>query len=234
MPDIRFGGDAFARDAKLDAPEGFDHTARVLDYWSALRRNHGTIPARSALDPRDIAPSLSHVFIAELVTPRVARLRIAGGHLHDLMGMDVRGMPISVLLAPDARDEVTRALAHLAAGGRVQIPLSAERGLGRPAIDALLTLLPLRGTGEAIDRVLGVLDTLGPVGRAPRRFALRTATEATAPAPMRPLPAQPLFDAVRRITGQLAPRADAPTPPRAPAPKPARPRLRVIHGGLRD
>ena len=38
------------------------------------------------------------------MAPSVARFRLAGAHLSELMGMEVRGMPMTALFLPDARD----------------------------------------------------------------------------------------------------------------------------------
>lgn len=190
-------------------PDAFPHIGSVARYWSQLR-GHSGIPERAALDPRAIAPALGCVFIAELVTARVARLRIAGDRLHDLMGMDVRGMPLTVFFVEEARDEVLRAIAHVAGGGRAQLPLCAEVGLARPALEARLALMPLRGTGGGLNRLLGVLETHGPVGHAPRRFMIKR--QATPPPAARPPdamalphPHEPLADAIRRRAAEVSP-----------------------------
>ncbi|MCC5988131.1 MAG: PAS domain-containing protein [Pararhodobacter sp.] len=143
----------------------------VLGYWE-IRRGARIAPARSEIEPAPLAEALRFMFIAELVAPGVARLRFAGQHLHDLLGMEPRGMPLSCLLAAPSRDELAEALARVQKGARVQLPLRAARGLGKPGMDGLLALMPLTDSAGQITRVLGVLETHGQIGRTPRRFDL--------------------------------------------------------------
>jgi hypothetical protein len=163
--------DQSIRDANQMQSTGFSVVDIVHAHWAELR--HGRVaPARSELDPRNIASALEYVFVAELIAPGVARIRIAGAHFSDLMGMDVRGMPLSALFVGPARDEVIAAVACVATGARANIPLCAEKGLGRPALDGLLSMMPLTDHTGKICRILGVLGTMGQIGRAPRRFEL--------------------------------------------------------------
>ena len=143
----------------------------VLSYWET-RRGARIAPARSEIEPAPLAEVLRFMFIAEIVAPGVARLRFAGQHLHDLLGMEPRGMPRSCLLAAPSRDELAGALARVQKGARVQLPLRAARGLGKPGMDGLLALMPLTDSAGQITRVLGVLETHGQIGRTPRRFDL--------------------------------------------------------------
>lgn len=143
----------------------------VLAEWDRLRGDR-VAPARSELDPARLATALEYLFVAEIIAPGVARLRLAGQNLYQLLGMEPRGMPLCCLTLPAARPELAEALRQVSRGVRVQLPLRAPRGLGRPAIDGLLVLLPLTDDAGRITRVLGVLETHGQTGRAPRRFDL--------------------------------------------------------------
>jgi hypothetical protein len=174
-----------------------DHVCR---FWASLPRT-GLAPDRMALDAQALAPALPHVFLAELVTPRVARLRLVGHAIEDLTGLDMRGMPLSALFTADARPILTQAFEQVSRGARVMLPLHAERGWGLPELKGQLALLPLCDGSGAVTRILGVLDHAGQAGGKPRRF------DISSPVPT----ALVLPDAV-------------PTPRRAPA-------LRVIAGG---
>ena len=143
----------------------------VQAYWEDLRGGRPA-PARAEIDPRPLADALNVLFIAERIAPGVARLRLCGQHFSDLLGMEPRGMPLSVLFTAAARDDLARALEQVARGARVALPLRAEKGLGRPGLDGLLALMPLADAQGRITRILGVLETQGQIGRAPRRFAL--------------------------------------------------------------
>ncbi len=72
----------------------FAMLAEVRAYWEGLRVA-GDLPRRDQIDPRGIAGALENTFLLERVAPGIARFRLAGMQLHDLMGMDVRGMPLS-------------------------------------------------------------------------------------------------------------------------------------------
>ena len=153
------------------------HTARVeadlqkfVSYWSGMRRG-GDVPLRTEIDPRGIESLLSNAFIAEKVAPGIARLRIAGTHLSDVMGMEVRGMPLSALIAPEDRGQLADALVDLfERPATLRLDLTAPGGIRRAAMAATLVVLPLRSDLGDISRALGCFVTSGPIGSTPRRF----------------------------------------------------------------
>ena len=164
----------------------------VRAYWDALRDDQD-LPRREQINPRGMAGALHQVFMLERVAPGVARFRLAGMEINDLMGMEVRGMPVSALFDPAARARLAEVLeAVLNTSTIAELDLEADRGIGRPALGARLLLLPLKGaTGEA-DLILGCLATDGQIGRAPRRFVIARALEAVVDAPyMAPARLQP-------------------------------------------
>lgn len=178
-------------------------------YW-ASKCPEGDIPRRSQIDPRGIERLLSNAFVTERIAPGMARLRIAGMHLSDVMGMEVRAMPLSCLIAPADRDRFSEALVELFdRPAKIEMTLEAEGGLGRPALRGRLLLLPLRSDLGDISRALGCLVTQGPIGRTPRRFRISGIE-------------------TRGVMGaRLAPPRQAPS--RAVAPHPAeRPYLQVV------
>lgn len=141
-------------------------------YW-ASKCPDGDIPRRSQIDPRGIERLLSNAFVTERIAPGMARLRIAGMHLSDVMGMEVRAMPLSCLIAPADRDRFSEALVELFdRPAKIEMTLEAEGGLGRPALNGRMLLLPLRSDLGDISRALGCLLIQGPIGRTPRRFRI--------------------------------------------------------------
>jgi hypothetical protein len=214
------GGDAGAE----GSTQHFAMLAEVRAYWEGLRHD-GALPRRDAIDPRGIAGALENTFLLERVAPGIARFRIAGMQLHDLMGMDVRGMPLSSLIEPAGRNRLAEALESVFAGpGTLEIWLEAESGIGRPALQGRMLILPLTAQRGDIGLALGCLALHGALGRAPRRFAIsgvmgerlpsQAATLAVRPAP-RVQPAAP---------GLAEPAASfAPRPPRT------RGHLRLVH-----
>lgn len=154
-----------------DAPR-FGVLATVRAYWQSLRQGDA-LPNRDAIDPRAIAKGLESTFLVERVAPGVARFRIAGMHLHDVLGLDVRGMPLSTLFDPTARPRLSDGVeAVFSCPAIVEMGLNAERGLGRPQLEGRMLLLPLTDTHGDTSLALGCLAMVGGLGRAPRRFAV--------------------------------------------------------------
>jgi hypothetical protein len=182
-------------------------------YWSEIRGTR-LVPARADVDPRRIEDALEYAFILERIAPGMARFRLAGMHLNDLMGMEVRGMPLTAFFAPEGRKAVSAALEQVFETPSIaRLALAGERGVGRPPLDGRLLLLPLQSDFGDVSRALGCLATIGPTGRAPRRFSV-TGTE------VEPL----LTDGApreRRSTGWTPPRRPAEDAPGATGPSDA-------------
>ncbi|WP_425041212.1 PAS domain-containing protein [Primorskyibacter sp. S187A] len=151
--------------------------AQVDAYWHALRGSR-LVPDRSDVDPRGIEGALSHSFIAERIAPGHARVRIAGQHLSDILGMEVRGMPLSALFEPTARDRLQGILRHVFDAPMVyRMQLASGASLGKPALNARMSIYPLRNDMGDISRALGCIVVDGDIGRAPRRFDITHAKE---------------------------------------------------------
>lgn len=148
----------------------FPEIANLLAYWQSLRKGR-LVPKRSDVNPRGIENSLEFAFIAEEVAPGLARFRIAGMHLSDLMGMDVRGMPVSSFFKASSRNRLQDALKSVLAKPQiVKLDLESPSRFGAPKLAARLILLPLADETGAINRILGAFVTVGPIGRGPRTF----------------------------------------------------------------
>ena len=148
------------------------HLQLVRGYWEALRRGP-FLPKRQDLDPKGLASVLDRVFVVERVAKGHARFRISGMHLHDILGMDARGMPLGTLFEPVARARLADELEEVFQSSAVlDIHLEAERALGKPALTGRMLLLPLVGDADEQTLALGCLSTHGLVGRQPRRFAI--------------------------------------------------------------
>lgn len=194
-------------DRKVVKMTHFANTARfqplreVEGYWEAIRGGR-LVPRRSDLNPRGIERALEFAFIAERIAPGLGRVRIAGSHLTDLMGMEVRGMPVTTFFTAAARAQVGEALEEVCTGpAKAELLLTAETGFGKPPLEARLLLLPLKSDLGDISRILGCLVTVGDIGRAPRRFDVAEVT-------MRPL----LKDGAVRDEGPIAPVRHRPEP----------------------
>lgn len=149
---------------------GFAAIAQVEAYWEALRGAR-IVPKRSEIDPRGIEGALENAFIVERVAPGIARLRIAGSHLNDLMGMEVRGMPLTALFNPSARQLISETIEEVfQAPGTGRFRLTSSGSEGRPEGEARMILLPLKSDLGDVSRLLGCLVFKGQIGLAPRRF----------------------------------------------------------------
>lgn len=156
----------------------FDRTqpARLLiemrQYWQSLR--HGRdVPARADIEPRGIHRALDYAFILERVAPGAARFRLAGRHLIDLMGMEVRGMPICAFLNPRSRGRFSDVLESVFKAPQIaELRLQGNAEYARPQLTARMLLLPLRSDLGDVTRALGCLIAEGETGVAPRRFDL--------------------------------------------------------------
>jgi hypothetical protein len=164
----------------------FPVIAEMQAYWEALRAGR-LVPLRSEVDPRGIEQALENAFILERIAPQVARFRLAGTHLNDLMGMEVRGMPLTAFFTPAGRAEMAEHIEAVFQGPQIgDFTLTGEAGMGKPPIMARLVVLPLRSDLGDLTRALGCLVSDGQIGRAPRRFELTSvrmgAIEAGKPA----------------------------------------------------
>lgn len=144
-------------------------------YWDHLF--DGTaLPDRKLIDPRRIESALPYTFIAERMQNGITKLRVAGAHLQDLMGMEIRGMPLGALFAADARDRVARAVQKACeTPAQVRINIRGPETIGQPELAGTLILMPMATSQPQTKLLLGALETEGQIGRPPRRFEIKLA-----------------------------------------------------------
>ncbi len=163
----------------LRKPAENDCFGQVETYWQSLCDGR-LMPLRSELDPRGIVGALDRTFLVERMAPGVARFRQAGHHLSDLMGMEVRGMPMSCFFAPAARESVADAVESVfSEPARVDLWLSGPGRMARGAMTARMLLLPLRDDAGQVTRAVGCLSASTPYGRAPNRFSITSDVRRT-------------------------------------------------------
>ncbi|WGW02883.1 PAS domain-containing protein [Tropicibacter oceani] len=144
----------------------------VESYWLGLCAED-KVPLRSQVDPRGMESALENAFLMEKIAPTMGKVRVAGTHLSDLMGMQIAGMPLSTLIAPADREKFGQAIESLFAEPAViRIDLRAEGGFGKPDLEGHMIIMPLRSDFGDISRALGALVTQGRIGRTPRRFSI--------------------------------------------------------------
>lgn len=144
----------------------------MRSYWESLRKGRA-IPARSDIEPRSIRRALDYAFILERIAPGAARFRLAGRHLVDVMGMEVRGMPVCALLNTGSRGRLSDVLESVFRAPQIaELTLNAPASYGRPELTGRLLFMPLRSDLGDVTRALGCLITQGEIGQPPRRFDL--------------------------------------------------------------
>ncbi|MBT8460748.1 MAG: PAS domain-containing protein [Boseongicola sp.] len=146
--------------------------AQVEAHWEDLRGRR-LVPSRSEIDPQALDGALAHVFILERISTGLARFRIAGSHLSELMNTEVRGLPASAIFEPASREQLSDAMQSIFDDPAiVRLELNAPKGFGRAKMTGDMMLLPLRSDLGEISRALGVLVMSGNIGRAPRRLEI--------------------------------------------------------------
>jgi hypothetical protein len=146
--------------------------AQIEGYWEQVRGQR-LAPSRSDIDPKVIEGALGHVFVLERIAKGLARFRIAGLHLTELMGLEVRGMPLSTVFQPEAREALSQAVHSVFDDPAVvRLELDAETGFGRRELRGDMILMPLRSDLGEVSRILGAVAMAGEIGRAPRRLGI--------------------------------------------------------------
>lgn len=169
------------------ATDGLDRVLRLADfdrlqparivsdmrsYWDGLRQGRA-IPSRGDIDPAGMRTSLDFAFILERIAPGAARFRLAGRHLVDLMGMEVRGMPLCAFFNAGSRGRLSDVLEAVFKAPQIaELELVAPAGYARPDLSGKMLLLPLKSDLGDVTRALGCLVTEGEIGTGPRRFDL--------------------------------------------------------------
>lgn len=164
------GGEQVVRLAEFDTLNPARITSDLRDYWESLRKGRA-VPDRADVEPRGIRRALDYAFILERIAPGAARFRLAGRHLVDLMGMEVRGMPVCSFVGPASRGRLSDLLESVfKAPQMAEIWLEAPAEYGRPALAGRMLMLPLKSDLGDITRALGCLVAEGDIGATPRRF----------------------------------------------------------------
>lgn len=157
---------------RFDSGRSLSPIRQVEAYWTALLTGDG-VPKRAQIDPRGLENILEYTFILERIAPGLARFRLAGSHLNNLAGMEVRGMPLTAFFEPSARGQVSDVLEQVFARPAVaELGLASSGRLGRTQLQARMILLPLKSDLGDISRVLGVMISDGVIGATPRRFTI--------------------------------------------------------------
>lgn len=202
----------------------------ILQYWDSLR-DGATLPARADLDPRVIQSALSNSFILDRTRPGTIRMRVAGGHMNALMGMEVRGMPIRAFFDLLERRRLMELVETVFTGpALLELDLISENQSGVPLTGKML-ILPMRDHAGQVTKALGCLVTTGTIGATPRRFRIRREVLT----PIEPTKAtQKLMPALSGFAESRAPFDPAPAKDDVPTFVRAQPPAKAIPKHLED
>lgn len=168
---------------KAQATERSKITSDVMEYWSGLRVG-GALPQQMDLDPRGIASALPYVFMLERIAPGIARIKVAGAHMNDLMGMEVKSMPITAFAAPGERSVFLPLIDQVFDGpAMVELGLEAKRA-GYAPKEAEMLILPVEDGYGRVTRALGCLVARGPIVFSPYRFRVKSQRVMPLPLPV--------------------------------------------------
>lgn len=149
-----------------------DAFSELETYWQTLCAGR-IMPYRDEVDPRGLSRALSQIFLIERIAPGTARFRVAGQDLTGLMGMDLRGLPMSCIIRPEGRQRLSDTLKALFdEPARVELTLDGGASLLRRRVAARLVCLPLRDRTGSVGRAIGCLAASGAQARTPQRFEI--------------------------------------------------------------
>lgn len=153
-------------------------TVALHQFWTSLRAGRDA-PYRAEVTAQSLGRALvSQVFILEAAPGAEMRFRLSGTGLHDLFGMELRGMSALAVMDGESRARFADLAADVLDRGAVGVAegVAAEAGVSPLAVEFVLT--PLRSDFGRIDRLLGavhVLDSEEAVAPAARRCRLHAA-----------------------------------------------------------
>ena len=135
-------------------------TSQILfAYWNRVRDGRPT-PRRFEIEPARIAAILPSTFILERIDAETYRFRLAGTNVCDIFGVELRGSNFLDGWTTLDRLSLIRHLAALSKHGAIEAIHLEAAPPGRASTPFEALLLPLRHTGETIDRILGALSPL--------------------------------------------------------------------------
>ncbi|MEM7470129.1 MAG: PAS domain-containing protein [Pseudomonadota bacterium] len=143
--------------------------SHIRAHWEDMRAGR-KMPLRSEIDPREMSPYLSNSFILHQAKTGDVRFRVAGMAINELMGMELRAMPLRSIIVPEERARFSATLQHAFEEPEIQEYRLVADYDGKPRLTAQLLILPLKGDYPNSDRAMGCLTTEGPIGVPPRRF----------------------------------------------------------------
>ncbi len=246
----RYNFKCFRPTAKLNVAESrpvetmrHKTTKALFDYWDQLRANR-LAPARTDVEPADIAALLPHTFVLEQTARNDARFRLAGEAVSDLIGMELTGMGVAAIWDDASRPRISQLVEGVISAPATAVVMGGKQSNGDiQGVKAEFCFLPLRTEGGPVNRIIGTAVALeGDAvwrGGDPRRLhlsgmrlsAIHSEIEETAGPSVYAQPSEIEYPSaaesaapfeLKSIDGELANEVCATTPERK------RPHLRVV------
>jgi len=185
-------------------------SAALFAYWDGVRGGD-VAPRRFDIEPAKISTILSSTFMLERIDASTYRYRLAGTAVCNIFGAELRGSNFLDGWPPEDHLSLMRRLSVLSGRGAVELIHLEAAPAGRPSAPFEVLLLPLRHTGEGIDRILGsfvALDCPGWLGHMPLATKRMIANEFIWPAgnPNRGVDARPSLPRPNHAPLALVPR----------------------------
>ncbi|WP_170831375.1 PAS domain-containing protein [Jannaschia faecimaris] len=143
-------------------------------YWTSQRLGTG-LPRRAALDPKEMGPILGHSMVLDRLRAGNVRVRLGGHVMSQLMGMEVRGLPVRAFFDLTDRTRVMDQIEQV-----FERPATLEFDLISEGADGIVTgrmlILPLLDSAGQVTKALAVMVTDRIATDPPRRFQLTHST----------------------------------------------------------
>jgi hypothetical protein len=126
----------------------------LYTYWNGVRAGR-LAPRRLEIEPASIAPLLADTFMLERVHDDSFQYRLAGTHVCDTFGGELRGQGFLQDFHENDRAALGRAIRDLTDRGAVVRLATLGISDARHTLDIETILLPLAHAGDSISRILG-------------------------------------------------------------------------------
>lgn len=153
----------------------------LFAYWDKVRADRIT-PRRFEIEPSKIGALLPSTFILERIDAETFRFRLAGTHVCEMFGTELRGTNFLDGWSSADRVSLVRHFTAMVKQGAVETVHMEAAPTARGSSPFEVVLLPLRHSGEQIDRILGgfaALDApqwLGELPLAAKRIIVHELT----------------------------------------------------------
>jgi hypothetical protein len=135
----------------------------LFAYWNEVRADR-LAPQRFEIDPSKISAILPYTFILERIDAETYRYRLAGTHVCEIFGSELRGTNFLGGWPVIDRPPLLRLFSVLTRQGAAAVISMKVATLCEQTVECEVLLLPLRHTRDTIDRILGSFAPLEAPG----------------------------------------------------------------------